>query len=331
MTEDQDSDRKRIEDELRRLSVIVCQSPVAVMITDTDGRIEYVNPKFVALTGYSPEEAIGRTPRILKSGVHPPEFYRNMWDTLRAGREWTGEIRNRKKNGDLYWEHNNMAPVRDTAGVITHFVAVKEDVTEHKVAAEELQRAREAADAANRAKTAYLANMSHEIRTPMNAILGFSQLMLRDASLSATHRQHLETITRSGEHLLNLINDILEMAKIESGHISVNRSPLDLHALLDDLTMMFRFRTDVKGLKFTLERAPDVPRYVLTDGGKLRQILVNLIGNAISSPRKGRCPCVCSLENRASKAFGWLARSRIPVPASPRPTWTGCSLLSNRR
>jgi PAS domain S-box-containing protein len=144
-----------------------------------------------------------------------------------------------------------------------------------------LQQAVIAADAANRAKSEFLANMSHELRTPLNAILGFTQLMTRDNSLSAENQQNLSIINRAGEHLLNLINDILEMSKIEAGKISLNIKSFDLIYLLDNLLEMLRLRATSKGLELVFEYHPNIPKYIQTDSSKLRQVLLNLLGNAI--------------------------------------------------
>jgi PAS domain S-box-containing protein len=160
-------------------------------------------------------------------------------------------------------------------------LAVWQDLTEAKRAAEALREAIEAAHAASRAKSAFLANMSHELRTPMNAILGYAQLIARDPRLHPTHAEHLAIVQRSGEHLLALLNDVLEMSKIEAGHRTLARDFVDVFALLDDLTHLFRLQADAKGLAFAIERSPSVPRYVVTDEGKLRQVLVNLLGNAV--------------------------------------------------
>jgi len=137
------TDRKRAEDELRKLSRAVEQSPATVVITDSEGTIEYVNPKFVKLTGYTPEEAIGQNPRILKSGEQPPEFYRELWETITRGEEWRGEFHDKKKNGDVYWEFASISPIRNDEGAITHFVGVKEDITERKRAEAQIIRAKQ--------------------------------------------------------------------------------------------------------------------------------------------------------------------------------------------
>jgi signal transduction histidine kinase/DNA-binding response OmpR family regulator len=166
-------------------------------------------------------------------------------------------------------------------------VLAMEDVTERRRVEEVVAKAKDAAEAANRAKSAFLANMSHEIRTPMNAILGFSQLMLRDRDLTDRQCQYLGTISRSGEHLLALINDILEMSKIEAGRTTLNPTTFDLPELLHDLEMMFRVRTDAKQLAFAVELVGDVPRYIVTDINKLRQVFINVLGNAVKFTERG--------------------------------------------
>ncbi len=272
---------KQAVEKLRKLSQAVEYCPSMILITDHLGRVEYANPAWEQTTGYRLDEVVGQRPSAVKSGVHPREYYAHLWAEITSGRIWRGEFCNRKKNGDLYWESCAIAPVHDDAGTITHFVAVKEDITERKQAAEELRQAKEAADSSNRAKSTFLANMSHEIRTPMNAILGFSQLLQRDKGLSDQQQQQVTTITRSGEHLMEIINDILEMSRIESGRVTLNPSTFDLHQLLDDLKRMFALRAQAKNLRFHVERSDDVPRYVMGDETKLRQVIINLLGNAV--------------------------------------------------
>ncbi len=281
------TERKRAEAQLRKLQSVVEQSAIVVLITDTAGTIEYVNRQFEEQTGYAAAEVLGGQPNILKSGVQSPEFYEALWQTLRRGEIWRGELCNRRKNGSLFWELAVIAPLRNPAGQTTHYVAVKEDITERRAMSDELRTAKEAAEAANRAKTTFLANMSHEIRTPMNAILGFSQLLLRDPNLSSTQREYLETIGRSGDHLMAIINDILELARIESGREVLKPANFDLRLLLDDVERTYRMRTQGGRLGFRIERLGELPSRVWGDETKLRQVIFNLLGNAVKFTPSG--------------------------------------------
>lgn len=279
--------RRQAEEKIRKLSRAIEQSPAVVVITDTDGTIEYVNAQFTLVTGYTVEEAIGLNPRILKSGLLDQHIYTELWDTILSGNEWRGEFYNMKKNGELFWESASISPILDDYGNITHFVAVKEDITERKRIEAELLAAREKAEAANQAKSIFLANMSHELRSPLNAIIGFAQVMQRNADVSAEYRENLAIIMRSGEHLLGLINDVLDMSKIEAGRVVLNESAFDVRQVVEDMEGMFRLRAQEKGLRLVCTCADDVPRVVCADEQKVRQVLVNLLSNAIKFTSEG--------------------------------------------
>jgi signal transduction histidine kinase/DNA-binding NarL/FixJ family response regulator len=196
------------------------------------------------------------------------------------------DLRVSQPDGRRCWIRAESEPQRQPDGA-TLWNGNIMDITERKRLEEELAVAKTAAEAANLAKSTFLANMSHEIRTPMNAILGFSRLMLRENVVTGLQRQNLETIHRSGEHLLALINDILEMSKIEAGRVELRENAFDLHGSLADLERMFRLRAEERRLSFAVERAGDVPRFVHGDEAKFRQVFINLIGNAVKFTERG--------------------------------------------
>ena len=223
------------------------------------------------------------------------------------------ELTARARDGKETVVSYNASTFHDRDRKLQGVFAAARDVTERKRYEQSLQQA-------NRAKSVFLANMSHEIRTPMNAILGFSQLMLRDQDLTPRQCQYLGTINRSGEHLLALINDILEMSKIEAGRTTLNLSTFDLSVLLKDLEMMFRVRTNEKKLSFSVEMIGDVPRYIVSDINKLRQVFINVLGNAVKFTEQGGIGVRVRADREARRDPYFGSKSKTRVPASrPRP------------
>ena len=291
--------RRRAEAELLKLTRAVEFSPASVVITDRQGTIEYVNPAFTEVTGYAPGEVLGQTPRILKSGRQDEAFYADLWQTILAGRVWRGDFCNRKKDGSEFWESAAIAPIIDDSGAITHFVAVKEDITERKRAEDELAKAKERAEAATRAKSEFLANMSHEIRTPMNAILGMCHLCLQ-TMLSDRQRDYLEKIEFSARSLLRILDDILDFSKIEAGKLSMEQTEFLLADVLSNLLTMTASQAEDKGLEFLVRQDPEVPEGLVGDPLRLTQVLLNLVNNAIKFTDQGEVELAISAEEVGS-------------------------------
>ena len=296
--------RKRAEDEIRKLSQAVAQSPESIVITNLDAEIEYVNDAVLSATGYQREELIGRNPRILHSGKTPPETYRTMWNALVDGHPWKGEFINKRKDGSEYAEFAIITPLRQADGSITHYVAVKEDITEKKRIDAELSQYREQlealvrertaqlaealenAEAATKAKSAFLANMSHEIRTPMNGILGMAQI-LRNEGVTPKQAERLDRIDQSGKLLLNIINDILDLAKIEAGKLTLEQTDFNLGKMMQDILAIIDPALKAKRLQLCVKIA-EVPQKLHGDPTRLSQALINYLNNAIKFTTEGR-------------------------------------------
>lgn len=410
-------------EKMKSLALAVEQSPATVVITDSEGVIEYVNPKFTRLTGYSSNEAIGQNPRILKSELHPREYYTELWDVIKSGREWRGEFLNKKKNGELFWEYASISPLVDGDGNTTHFIGVKEDVTLRKQAEQEQKRqkefietvlnsipdsisivnvsdgritgfnsafrkesglseaeilnkhcyelnhslknicrpsdhscplleinhkrpiehvhlnaggdeifvevsafpimdesgevrqavhvrrditerkkaekailsAKEKAEEASRSKSEFLANLSHEFRTPMNGIIGMTELAL-DTELNPEQTDYLNLVKMSAEALQVLLNDILDFSKIEAGRLQLEQIDFDLKDCVEDAVHTLAFKAHGKGLEIILNIDKAIPEILVGDPGRLRQVLLNLLGNAVKFTHKGEIIVSAELE-----------------------------------
>ncbi|MFO7679822.1 MAG: response regulator [Chloroflexota bacterium] len=275
----------------------------------------YVSPNCETLTGYPPQ-AIMADANFWPSLIHPQDTNRveAQQKLLAMGQNSEVEYRLIRKDGEIIWVRDSARVKQEGDAYLVY--GVISDVTERKSIedelrqyqdhleelvgkrTEELAEAKEAAETANRAKSAFLANMSHELRTPLNAILGFSQLMERDTNISASQREYLDIISKSGVHLLGLINDVLELSKIEAGRTTLITTTFDLPVTLQNLTEMFRMTATKKGLTLDVEMDPNLPRYITTDEQKLRQVITNLVSNAIKFTEAGRVIVQARLNSR---------------------------------
>lgn len=298
------AERQKAERESSKLMQAIEQSPIAVFITDIAGRIEYANPRFLANSGYQAAELIGQTPSILRSPETSPATHAELWQTIQAGKTWRGVLCNRRKDGSLVWDDTSISPIFDAAGVITHFVAVKADVTEslmnerelndYRLRLEELveQRTVELRDAlaaaqvAERAKDEFLANITHELRTPLNAVLGFSSLA-RPLAQSALQRDYLDKVVSSGSSLAATIDDLLDLSKIAAGCMKFERQPFSIRGLVARCGSVISYKAAEKGLQLTQEVADDVPDNVLGDSLRTEQIMLNLLSNAVKFTESG--------------------------------------------
>lgn len=289
------ADLEKANAELKKLVNAVEQTEELIVITDVNGAIEYVNPAFTRKTGYSREEALGKNPRILQSGLTPIELYSELWKAILSGNPWTGTFINRKKSGELYYEDAAIAPVVDEHGKITHFVAAKTDVTDRIMAEKELKRknielelAKETAESANRAKSEFLASMSHELRTPLNSILGFSEI-LRDGMagpMPDKQKELLNDIATSGRKLLFLINDILDLSKAETGQMELEPGEFNLEQLIKGVLVMLK----EKAMKHNIKLAAEVEAAIgniIADERKIKRILFMLLSNAVKFTPEG--------------------------------------------
>ncbi|TAN71642.1 MAG: PAS domain-containing hybrid sensor histidine kinase/response regulator [Methylobacter sp.] len=306
--EERAAENIRIYEELRESEVkyrrIVDTANEGIWVLGSDALTVSVNARMSKMLAYSSEEMIGRAVTDFMFAEDVPAHLLKM-ENRRQGLAENYERRFRRKDGQTLWTLASATPLFDNEHRFNGSFAMFTDITERKQAeealrrhkdqledtvqqrTEELQQARNAAEAANKAKSLFLANMSHELRTPLNAILGFSAMMRRDPSVTESQRDNLDIINRSGEHLLSLINDVLEMAKIEAGRLQLEIAPFDLGGMVRDVAEMMQIRAQEKGLRLLLDQSSEFPRYIKGDEPRLRQILINLVGNALKFTEQG--------------------------------------------
>jgi len=271
--------RKKMEKEVTMLAQAVRSIQEAVVITNPEGQIIFVNNAAVGVFGYEPDEAIGKHVTMLHATGNSPEFVEDVISSAKASL-WEGEMLNRRKDGTEFPIHLSASDIQDENGQCIAIIGVSQDITERKRSMEELQNAKEEAEAASRAKSEFLANMSHEIRTPMNGIVGMTELAL-DTDLTAEQREYLKLVKLSADSLLRVINDILDFSKIEAGKLELELAEFSLQDTVDTVMKAMGVRADQKGLELAYYMRPGVPELIVGDEGRLRQILVNLVGNAI--------------------------------------------------
>lgn len=282
------TEMKKAENQIKKLTKSIEQSPSSIVITDIQGNIEYVNPMFSEISGYSKDEVIGKNPRILKSGEMPAEVYSQMWNTIKAGEVWRGEFLNRKKNGELYWEWATMTSIKNEDGEITNYLSIKEDISLRKQMEADLIIAKNKAEESDHLKSAFLANMSHEIRTPLNSIIGFSELLSDSDFEIDEKKEFIQHIISNGNSLLNIISDIMDISRMESGQVTIRESQIHVNKFITRIKEQFSIKFAETNVEFKLEIPNSKEKiFILADTDRLSQIFTNLISNALKFTTQG--------------------------------------------
>ena len=243
-----------------------------VSIADEFGSIINVNDRFCEISGYSREELIGNNHRMLKSDMHPKEFYQELWDTISEGNVWHGKVCNQRKDGGYYWVESTISPFLDTSGKPYQYVSIRTDITQ-------LLEAKVEAEKASRTKSTFMSSMSHELRTPMNAIIGFAQLL--EMKLEGDELESIHEIKKSGDHLLALINGILDLSNIEAGAFQASLEKIDIDTFVKESLLAVQDMAKNKNIKIHQKTEGDSAVYVIADRHRLKQALLNYLTNAI--------------------------------------------------
>lgn len=267
---------RNAERELVKLQQAVENSPICIVITDTKGRVEYVNSAFSKVTGYAAEEVLGKSTRVLKSGMHDKAFYRDLWKTIMAGRTWRGEMCNQKKSGDLFWEKVTISPVKDPSGATRRFVAFKEDISDSK----DLENLKADVDRI----------MRHDLKTPLNSIIGIPQVLEMGGDLDEDQLELVRTMENAGRRMLRMIDMSLDLFKMETGKYQYFPKNVDLIEVLNEIIAGSESLCLAKDIEVVLTvngESVDSPFYVKGDEDLLYSMLSNTIVNAIeASPEK---------------------------------------------
>ena len=275
------------EAEARKLALVAAGTDNAVIITDAKGLTEWVNAGFTKQTGYQLSDIIGTKPGSLLQGEETdPATAKLMSRRIDQGKSFHVEIINYTKTGEPRWIEIECQPIRDTNQLITNFIAIESDITARKSAEHSLRQAKQSAEEANRLKSEFLATVSHEIRTPMNGVLGMSELLL-DSKLDSKQLSLLQTIRSSADSLLAVINDVLDLSKIESGKLELHQESFSLRNLIDNVLGSVCERCSQKGVELNAIVSPHIKDCLIGDRGKLQQVLINLIGNAAKFTEQG--------------------------------------------
>lgn len=298
---------KKAQEKARLMEAAIVNANDGVVISSSNldepgPEIIYVNDAFSHISGYTKEDIIGKNPRILQGEQTDRSQLDQLRRSLENGEPFKGELKNYHKNGDEYWLDISIVPVTNDNGQITHYAAIERDITERKQFEKDLIQAKNDAEQANISKSEFLANMSHELRTPMNGILGMAELLM-DTITSPEEHEMLQTIRNSGNNLLSLLNDILDISKVEAGDLTIENVPFDLDIAVRELFQLYQPLASDKNIELILNKNENLPTCIMGDLGRFQQILRNLISNAIKFTEQGSV--TLSLYNETDEEDEW--------------------------
>ncbi len=277
--------RKQTEEHIRKLHRSIEQSPSVIIITNINGHIEYVNPKFTEITGYTFDEVMGKSPRILKSDQKPLEIYKELWATISAGKEWRGEFHNRKKNGEYYWESVSISPIRDSKGVITHFVKAAEDITDRKRAEEKLKLTQDQLVHAEKlgAVGRLSASIAHEFNNPICGIRNVLERILKKTAIDEYNKEFVDMAIVECNRVAGLIKDLQGFNRPSAGVLVRT----NIHKAIDDILLLMRKKLETRKIALNKHYAANLPD-IMAVNDQIKQVILNLLNNAEEAiPEKG--------------------------------------------
>lgn len=281
------TERKNTEENLKILSSAVEQSPVSIVITDINGKIEYGNPNVLRLTGYEADEILGKNPRIFNSGTIPKELFQDLWNTILSGKEWRGEFHNKKKNGDFYWESATISSIKNEKGEITKFLAVKENITQKKEAEEEIKAKNEQLKLLIGEKDKFFSIISHDLRSPFNSFIGLTQLIADDLPTLKPEQvqEYANSMRNSAINLYRLLMNLLEWSKLNQGLIVFNPEYIPLRNEVFDVIELVLQEAEKKQITISVDISEQLTVYV--DRNLLHTLIRNLVSNAVKFTKRG--------------------------------------------
>lgn len=300
------TERKKEDAWLRLLESIITNATDGVSvikIDDTDPihyKFIFVNSAYCRMTGYSMDELIGKTPSILQGAKTSSKEIQIVHENMQRFEPCKTEVINYRKNGQEFWSSTAYFPIKDINGCYKHWITIKRDVTEQKLLEDNYLKAKGKAEAASKAKSEFLANMSHEIRTPLNSVIGFSDLLMK-TKLDATQQQYNTAVFQSANSLLDIINEILDFSKIEAGKLEIDIHKTDILELSYQVSDVICYQAFKKNLELLLNIELDLPRFMWIDATRIRQILINLMGNAVKFTPTGEVELKIETVTRSSE------------------------------